>query len=353
VGSLPFVATCITGWALGLNPHWPLFAYAAGYLLMTTAWLIRAPDATWRLFTASLLFGAATLLLAGLGAAELPMTWGAAVALTGAIGVFVMSGRLLRQIPRAIHALIALGMVLHWALAQTTPWLRVLDGHHLELWVSLTAIAAATLQHLPVRLQKSLPIYLVSIPCLALLAAQDAGGVARAAFLGALTFGLAGRQGRRWVRYVAFALANVGAWAFWLDLGLVDPTLYGLPPGLTLLVLAEVERGRLSSKAHLGLLATGFALAYGGIAVQIITVGGALHAVLLLAAGLVSVGIGWRVRRADLLIGGTAAVILDVVCYLVRHGFQQNFISAGLLLFAGATVLLAATVAARMRRTAA
>jgi hypothetical protein len=177
--------------------------------------------------------------------------------------------------------------------------------------------------------------------------------VARAAFLGALTFGLAGRQGRRWVRYVAFALANVGAWAFWLDLGLVDPTLYGLPPGLTLLVLAEVERGRLSSKAHLGLLATGFALAYGGIAVQIITVGGALHAVLLLAAGLVSVGIGWRVRRADLLIGGTAAVILDVVCYLVRHGFQQNFISAGLLLFAGATVLLAATVAARMRRTAA
>lgn len=352
VGSVPFIATSITGWALGLAPHWPLYGYAAGYLLLTVAGLIRTPQAGWRVFTAALLAGAAAVLLAGLGDAGLPMGWAGAVLLAGGIATLVFSGPLLRQTPRAIHGIIALGMLLHWALAQATPWLRLLDGHHLEVWVSLAAVAAALAPHLPDRLSAALPPYFYALPLCALLAADDAGTIARIAFLSALTLGLRGRQGKPGARYLAFALANVGAWAFWFDLGLFDPTLYGLPPGLTLLALAELERGRLSTKAHLGLLASGFALAYGGIAVQIITAGGALHAALLLVGGLISVGVGWRARRADLLIGGTAAVVLDVICYLARHGFQQSFISAGLLLFAGATVLLVATVAARMRRSA-
>lgn len=351
-GSLS-VAACLAPVAatLLLCPlvDWPLVTLMAGAAGLTSAVIARRRAALIPIGAG--LAALAWICMLGVGWAAPPIGAGGVALIIGTAALLIGWGPRLEGRPKAVHGLIAILATLHLALAQATPWLAVLSGHHLEVWIVLAALVAATASMLPDAARRELLVYFGAIPMLALLLADDAAGVARAAFLGSVTLGFASRQARA-LRYAAFALANVGAWAFCLTLDLVDPTLYGLPPGLTLLALAEVERGRLSVKAHLALLVSGFALAYGGMAVQIVTVGGALHAAMLLVAGLISVGLGWRARRADLLIGGTAAVVLDVICYLVRHGFQQDFISAGLLLFAGATVLLAATVAAKMRRSA-
>lgn len=348
----PVGLTAALGWALQLPADVPLLAWAAATAALTSAIAARRGAGWPDRLAAALLGGVTCALLLTVATAGIPIG-GAGIALVGAVAALVhgWSARL-GQRPRAVHALLGLVAALHFALARATPWLDGLAGHHLEVWSVIAVLLAVVQGFLPKRVGEELRAWYLVLPILALLGAHDAAAVARIAFVGAVTWGLASRGGPRWLRFAAFGLANLGAWAFWLGLDLVDPTLYGLPPGITLLALAEVERGRLSVKGHLALLATGFALAYGGMAVQIVTGGGALHAVLLLAGGLASVAVGWRLRRVDLLVGGTAAVILDVACYLLRHGFQQSFVSAGLLLFAGATVLLAATVAARMRRAA-
>ena len=68
---------------------------------------------------------------------------------------------------------------------------------------------------------------------------------------------------------------------------------------------------------------------------------------MLFGAGLATVAIGARSRRGDLLLAGAAAVVLDVVLYLVRSGFARGFEAAALLVVAGAVVLTAAALHAR------
>jgi hypothetical protein len=74
------------------------------------------------------------------------------------------------------------------------------------------------------------------------------------------------------------------------------------------------------------------------------------HALVLFGAGIATVGAGVLSRRNSLLAAGTTVVVLDVVAYLARHGFQRGFLGAALLLMAGLTVLGVGTLTAKRRK---
>ena len=94
---------------------------------------------------------------------------------------------------------------------------------------------------------------------------------------------------------------------------------------------------------------SGLVVLYGSIAVQVLRVEEPAHAVLLFAVGLGAVIAGFWRRRDDYLIAGAAAVVVDVVAYLFRHGLERDFTGAALLIASGLTVLFVG-VAARRRR---
>lgn len=64
------------------------------------------------------------------------------------------------------------------------------------------------------------------------------------------------------------------------------------------------------------------------------------------------IAVGLRRGRNDYLVAGTAAIVVDVIAYLVRHGLEQDFFASALLVLSGLTVLTAAAVKARRRRAA-
>ena len=103
---------------------------------------------------------------------------------------------------------------------------------------------------------------------------------------------------------------------------------------------------------YLALFFAGIALLYGSVGVQVLRVEAPTHALVLFGLGLATVALGYLRNRNDHLVAGTTVIVLDVVAYLARHGFEESFLGAALLVMAGLTVLGVATLAARRRRAA-
>ncbi|MHC4473793.1 MAG: hypothetical protein ACYS99_22890, partial [Planctomycetota bacterium] len=196
-----------------------------------------------------------------------------------------------------------------------------------------------------------LPVPAVIVSLAALLGFTALTGRASSAlFLASAAYGLAARRlGRMDLGWISGALVNLALFAFWRFQGIVDPEFYGVPAGLSLLAGAEITRDRMSRSWHLALFLAGVALLYGSVGVQVLRVEAPTHALVLFGLGLATVSLGFHRNRNDLLVAGTTVVVLDVVAYLARHGFEESFLGAALLVLAGLTVLGVATLAARRR----
>ena len=123
-----------------------------------------------------------------------------------------------------------------------------------------------------------------------------------------------------------------------------------MPAGLSLVIASEVARRELEPVTRLFYWIVGLTLLYGSVAVQVLRVEEPLHALVLFVAGLLAVGWGFARDRTGYLLVGTAAVVLDVIAYLVRHGLERDFVGSALLVGSGLTVLTTAAVIARQRR---
>ena len=92
------------------------------------------------------------------------------------------------------------------------------------------------------------------------------------------------------------------------------------------------------------------ALLYGSVAVQVVRVETPLHALILFGLGLVTVVLGFALRRNAWIVVGVVVIVLDVVVYLLVHGFETGFFGAALLVVAGFVVMAVAAVATARRR---
>jgi hypothetical protein len=248
-----------------------------------------------------------------------------------------------------MHAAVVAAVVAYAFGAQRTTALAVFTGHHLKV-VSVLGIG---LLHLARRANPPIGLALARaalvLPLPGALAALLGAGAdaALGLFVAAVVYGYASLAlVRRWLAWVAAALLNAALFALWRDAGIVDPAFYGVPAGLTFLAGGELARRPAARRAlwYLGLV-----VLYGSIAVQVARIEQPVHALALFAAGLAAVAVGFLRRRNDYLLAGTAAVVVDVIAYLARHGLERDFVGAALLVGAGLTVL-AAAVAARRRR---
>jgi len=123
-----------------------------------------------------------------------------------------------------------------------------------------------------------------------------------------------------------------------------------VPAGLSLLIGAETLRSQLTERARSALIIAGLGLLYGSVGVQVFQVERPVHALVLFGTGLTAVGVGLARQRNDYLVMGTLAIVLDVLGYLLRNGFERDFIGAGLLVGSGLTLLCVATILTRRRR---
>ena len=254
----------------------------------------------------------------------------------------------------------------HWAVAAVivgyafgvlrTDWLTFLDGYHLHALAALGALllllgTAHTTAWTSVLVLDGL---LLPIPAvLAALADMSARGAA-ALLMAAALYGYAAHWLRhRLLPWVSLTLLNAALFSLWQHHGVVDPAFYGVPAGLSLILGSEIARRSLEPTPRLLLWWLGLTLLYGSVAVQVLRVEEPLHALVLFVAGLLAVGWGFLRNRTGYLLAGTAAVVLDVVAYLIRHGLERDFVGAALLVGSGLTVLTTAAITARQRRRAA
>jgi len=190
----------------------------------------------------------------------------------------------------------------------------------------------------------------VVAPLLAIALAVPFGGQTFALLAGAAVMALGAAVARvRLLAAGALLLANCGLFRLWLREGVLDPSFYGVPAGLSLVLGAELARGPLGAARVLALRVAGLAVAYGSVLVQIARVSVPAHAVALFVLAMLAVAWGVRRQQAAILVTGVVAVVLDVVVYLAQRGFQQDFVGSMLLVGAGGSVFVVAARAARAR----
>ncbi|MCU0724775.1 MAG: hypothetical protein MUE73_03140 [Planctomycetes bacterium] len=261
-----------------------------------------------------------------------------------------------------LHATTAALLALYAFLSARTGALDLLHGHHADALAVIGAALIGATAAAGGRFRRPLGIQglLLPIPAVfwSLLGLAEsigtAGEAASGFFLTAAAYGIgAVRFRRRFLGVLAAVLLNLALFALWRSRGIVDPAFYGVPPGLTLLLSAEVLRGRVDRSARLALFIPGAALLYGSVGIQVLRVEEPAHALVLFGLGLVAVVLGFARGRNEFLVAGTSVVVLDVVAWLAKHGLEEGFLGALLLVLAGLTVLTVGTLAALRRRRAA
>lgn len=249
----------------------------------------------------------------------------------------------------SLHAAVVAGVIGYAFSVHRSAMLAVFTDHHLQVLAVLGVGLLSLARRARPVLARALTLDALALPLPGVIVglATSSADAALALFVASAVYGYAALAlSHRALAWVAAALLNAALFSLWRDRGLVDPAFYGVPAGLTLLAGAELAR-RASARAAFFVL--GLVVLYGSIAVQVARVEAPTHALALFAAGLAAVCLGFARRRNDYLLAGTAAVILDVIAYLARHGLERDFIGAALLVGSGLTVL-ATAVAARRRR---
>lgn len=282
----------------------------------------------------------------------------AAVALGVPGGAAAFGATRLRR-PALVHVSVVGVLVFYGFLAVRTNHLAGLDGYHLH---ALVVIGATLLFLAPFHRSRlgfwlALDGALLSVPAIlyfAPVALGAPGDPARAAsalaLAGVVCASAAQRLRAPGLGWVAVALLNLVLFAFWRRHELVDPSFYGVPPGLTLTGAAVVLRGRIPRVTRLALLVPGLALLYGSVGLQVLRVGDPVHALVFLGMGLGTVALGFWLRRNAWLVLGMTVVVLDVVLHLATHGFETGFFGAALLVGAGLSVLAVVGLATHRRR---
>ncbi|MEW6744416.1 MAG: hypothetical protein AB1486_16810 [Planctomycetota bacterium] len=244
-------------------------------------------------------------------------------------------------------------VVLYAFLANRSELLSLLKGYHFHAMVVFGAGFMMLGDGAAARFKKAFMFdgLLLPLPGLVLSLIELSASGAAVLFLAAVAYGLAYLRSRHAALGIfSLVLVNLAIFTLWQHHGFVDPALYGVPAGLTLLLGAELARGRLAVPARTLLVAGAFALVYGSVAVQVFRVEEPLHAIVLFGIGLIGVVGGLLLRRNSYLVAGTAAVVLDVVAYLARHGLERDFLGAVLLVTSGVTLLVVGAIVARRRR---
>ncbi len=274
-------------------------------------------------------------------------------------GLAAAWGALRASRPRLVHVALGAGLLLYTFLVQRTASLDLFDGYHLHV---LTAIGSSLLFVADRRssaLARLLAIdgTLLAVPAAARYAPAAVGlmphvdGTASALALAAVASAAAAKRLALPALYAAAAvLVNLMLYSFWRQNGLVDPAFYGIPPGLTLLAAAMLLRGRISSPARLALVVPGLALLYGSVAIQVVRADEPVHALLLFGLGFLTVVLGFWARRNAWMVVGVVVIVLDVVTYLLVHGFETGFFGAALLIVAGLVVMAVAAITTTRRR---
>jgi hypothetical protein len=253
---------------------------------------------------------------------------------------------------RLVHLVLLAIIVAYSFVAMRTDWLSMLDGHHGNTLIAmaLTLFLVAGPGATPRR--KRLLGAAIFLPCPGLLGLlfQSPTGRTVTLFLVAVTYALGSlTAARRSLGFLALLFVNLALFSLWVNRDIFDPAFYGVPAGVSLLLVAEMARRQLQAPQSGFLRLTGLALLYGSVAIQVLRVETPWHALLLFALGLASVSIGFLRRNNALVLAGTIAVILDVVAYLATHGLERDFVGSFLLIAAGVTVLTVATLTARRR----
>jgi hypothetical protein len=250
-----------------------------------------------------------------------------------------------------VHPALVSGLLAYAGVAAYTEWLALVervDHHGLQVLGATLLVAAGSRV---TAMRRQLFLAGLTLPTIGLLLGIIRGSPTAALFFAATVAGLgAVTSGLRLLGAVSLALLNGALFSLWIREDVFDPSFYGVPAGLSLLIGTELARPTQPARAQL-LRISGLALVYGSVAVQVATAEGSTHALVLFAMGLLAVLWGFWQQQAVFLLAGTAAVILDVVAYLFQRGFARDFIGSFLLVGAGATVLAVAALTARRRAT--
>ncbi len=251
----------------------------------------------------------------------------------------------------SLHGAVFAGVLTYAFLARRTASLAGFEGYHLQVVTVLGLGLLMVTRGARPRFARTLAHAALALPIPGVVVglATSPWNAAFALFVASSVYGIAGLVlAQRGITWFAAALLNGALFALWRHHGIVDPAFHGVPAGLTLLAGSELAQ-RAGARATLFVL--GLVTLYGSMAVQVARVEAPGHALALFVAGLAAVALGFVRRRNDWLLAGTAAVVVDVIAYLARHGLERDFVGAALLVGSGLTVL-AAAVAARRRRGA-
>jgi hypothetical protein len=274
-----------------------------------------------------------------------------------AVAVVTIRAALRSERARVAHVAVLALLALYVFLARRTGLREMLEGHHLHALVVLGGGLYLLGRSLG-RLERVVSIdgLLLPVPAVLVYAPVVAAGgellgpASSGLFLAAAVYGAAAyRRGSVPLGALSVGLANLAIFAFWRVRGILDPAFYGVPAGLSLLLSGEALRGRIEEDVRKTLFALGAILLYGSVGIQVLRVEEPTHALVLFGLGILTVVLAFVLRRTELQLTGTAVVVLDVVAYLLRHGFEESFLGAALLVLAGITVLVVAAVSARRR----
>ena len=333
-----------------LLPHWNRLAAGS-----------RIPEAAARANGVGVLCLVLALGAVGLNAAEMgfrtaPEVDGVLLAL--ATAACVLAGARALQLsarphtPALVH-LFLLGIItLYGFLALRTGWLSMLDGHHADALVVMAATLFLTAGRGETGRRAELQRAAMVLPLVGVLALPFSAAAQRSTtlFLIAAAYGIGALTARRgWLAVSAVVFLNLALFALWLARGIYDPSFYGVPAGLSVLLTTEMARSRLGAGRVGALRFVGLAWLYGSVAVQVLQVEQPWHALLLFGLGLISVILGFARKLNALVLAGTIAVILDVIVYLAKHGLERDFVGSFLLISSGITVLTVAAMTARQR----
>ncbi len=277
-----------------------------------------------------------------------------------AIGSLVALGvdaaRRARTRPRGHLELALLSLAtLHLFLATRAFFTTPLDAHHALLWTGLGLVLMLLYGTREGPLAERIRRYALLMPLPALAISFGDHGLGAQASLAAVgPYAVAARAqnklggGEPKMTWLSLGLLNLAAARLWLSQGLLDPSLFGVPLGMSLIAASKLQQAHLGPRAVTFQL-LGLGIAFGSVAIQVVGADTGLHALLLFGLALATVAWGFTSRRGDLLLAGTSAVVLDVVLYLARTGFARDFFGAALLLAAGLVVCATAIVHTRRR----
>jgi hypothetical protein len=143
------------------------------------------------------------------------------------------------------------------------------------------------------------------------------------------------RRGPALTGLAATLCGNLGLSLLWLSVGRSDALYYTIPVGASMMVLARVYRANLTAPAHTAIRITGCLLIYVSTYYQVVQFDHGSYALLLGAATLVGVAVGFWLQLRDLFLLSVGFAVLNVISNLTFYGVHRPLLGWALLTLAG------------------